>query len=471
MGSDRVVVGEWERIAIGPDKAASLLSRCEGCFKPAAVGGELCAQATRFVGAVSFGDGTVLEVLPKAGRSQDESRALLEEMVRTAYSKPKNFDRLLSGRVSGSVLEFFVGMFCREAEAVIGRGVARGYSAREENLRRLRGRIVFPEDARRNCADRSRVYVRHSVYQDDRPENRVVLAAARLLLRSSRDPDNRRSLSLIASSFFEASPSADPRADLSRCSRDRSVQHYGNLLDMCAVVLDGSHSLYSGDHVSISLLFDMDVLFERWVTHWVRRNYPEASVSAQDRGKRLFGEFDLRPDIVVRDGGRTYILDAKWKVLEEGRRVSRGDAYQMFAYMSKYEGCSEAFLVYPRTEGEQDTEYSDGGEVLHAVFVDPFDGSSIAPIGKASRGQRSMRRARVYYASGGRRLGRAIDLFLSDIPSGGSVPYVRSDAIAIGTVGHDRCPASRPIRRGGRIWRCASCPPRPPPGGRRRTPR
>ncbi|MBR3410582.1 MAG: hypothetical protein IKG94_07410 [Candidatus Methanomethylophilaceae archaeon] len=149
---------------------------------------------------------------------------------------------------------------------------------------------------------------------------------------------------------------------------------------MCAVVLDGSHSLYSGDHVSISLLFDMDVPFERWVTHWVRRNCPEASVSAQDRGERLFGEFDLRPDIVVRDGGRTYVLDAKWKVLGEGGRVSRGDAYQMFAYMSKYEGCSEAFLVYPRTEGERDAEYSEGGKALHAVFVDHFDGGSIAPI-------------------------------------------------------------------------------------------
>ena len=82
-------------------------------------------------------------MLPKAGGSADEARAILETMVRTAYTRPRSFGRSASGKVSASILEFFAWMFCREAEAVIKRGLTRGYSIREENLRRLRGRIVF----------------------------------------------------------------------------------------------------------------------------------------------------------------------------------------------------------------------------------------------------------------------------------------------------------------------------------------
>ncbi len=168
-------------------------------------------------------------------------------------------------------------------------------------------------------------------------------------------------------------------SDLGMCSHDRSVQHYDDLLDMCGVLLEGSHSLCSGNHVSISIFFDMNILYEKYVAHWIRRNYPEASVSAQDRGMKLFGNFDLRPDIVVRANGRTYILDTKWKNIGEAG-VSREDAYQMHAYMSEYKGCSEAFLLYPKTPGCSDKDFSDGSRVLHAVFIDISDGRSIAPI-------------------------------------------------------------------------------------------
>ncbi|MBQ8643475.1 MAG: hypothetical protein IJ469_02300 [Candidatus Methanomethylophilaceae archaeon] len=64
-----------------------------------------------------------------------------------------------------------------------------------------------------------------------------------------------------------------------------------------------------------SFLFQMDILYERFVTSLVRKlGRRMFRVSTQDSGTRLFEERDsvrLRPDIVLRDGERTIVIDTK----------------------------------------------------------------------------------------------------------------------------------------------------------------
>lgn len=97
----------------------------------------------------------------------------------------------------------------------------------------------------------------------------------------------------------------------------------------------------------------MDRLFEAYVGKNARRSFGDWDVSLQDGGYYLFDEpqqFRLRPDIVMRKGERTVILDTKWKSLVYNPRInfgiSQGDMYQMYAYAKKYK-TPEIWLLYP----------------------------------------------------------------------------------------------------------------------------
>ena len=378
MNNKPYVIKETGYLDLGLDKIKSLLSTCPDYFTPCYRNGIFQVQAKHYVGTIVYGDGTVVEILPKLDSPLKETKELLERMIRTVYLRPHSLEKSVSSTIKDSLLEYYIRMFCWEAEELFRKGISHGYSRREENLSCVKGRIVFNKDIRNNIVDRSKIYVNHEIYSDDRPENRIILATANLLQNVTHDSDNKRLLSLIQLSFKDVAVINDYKREFRKCTNDRSVQHYDKILDICDVFLNGSHSVYSGNHVSISLLFDMNALYERYVAHWIRVNYPDAVVKTQDSTKKLFGQFGIRPDIVMDYCGKTYILDTKWKILEKYGDVKMDDIQQMHSYISEY-GTDEAYLLYPENN-LSDKEYPGDKGILHLSFVNLFDEKSIRPV-------------------------------------------------------------------------------------------
>lgn len=88
------------------------------------------------------------------------------------------------------------------------------------------------------------------------------------------------------------------------------------------------------------------------------------------------------PDIVVRGGGKTFILDTKWKLLSadstQNYGISQGDMYQMYAYHKKYQAKEKAenvagcFLLYPSIGTQIDIKpfLADNGVNVNIFFVE-----------------------------------------------------------------------------------------------------
>lgn len=82
-------------------------------------------------------------------------------------------------------------------------------------------------------------------------------------------------------------------------------------------LMDKSFTTFSGSTVTRSLLFPMKSVYESYVAQKVKKvMIPDGwNVSIQDKGQYLFTEprrqFALRPDIVMKRGARTVILDTK----------------------------------------------------------------------------------------------------------------------------------------------------------------
>jgi len=83
---------------------------------------------------------------------------------------------------------------------------------------------------------------------------------------------------------------------------------------------------------------------------------PQKYIGTLATKKHSGGVFKLLPDIVIRHSNTVFVVDTKYKILDEEDRkfgVSQGDMYQMFAYVTKLHATA-GMLLYPDID---DREY------------------------------------------------------------------------------------------------------------------
>jgi 5-methylcytosine-specific restriction enzyme subunit McrC len=101
----------------------------------------------------------------------------------------------------------------------------------------------------------------------------------------------------------------------------------------------------------LSILFDMNQLWEEYVLHKLRNYVDDHNLSYEITGqesKDFWGSNSLRPDIVITDTEtkQVYIIDTKWKLPGSGS-ASVQDLRQMYAY-GRFWDAEKVMLMYPR---------------------------------------------------------------------------------------------------------------------------
>jgi 5-methylcytosine-specific restriction enzyme subunit McrC len=143
------------------------------------------------------------------------------------------------------------------------------------------------------------------------------------------------------------------------------MAYYKDVKPWCELILNEQLPMtVAGQWQGLSLLFPMEKLFERYVADCLRRKLAgTATVVSQAARQHLcrHGEsdwFELRPDLLISRGSQDWILDTKWKRLNQTLNttkykysISQDDMYQMFAYGQRYlDGKGQMVLIYPKTK-------------------------------------------------------------------------------------------------------------------------
>jgi len=306
------------------------------------------------------------------------------------------FKHLESARIRAQkhfpLLECFISMFMEETLALTRQGLAHSYVEEEANLPFVKGKIDFPGQLRHNLVHQERCYVRYDAFSANRPVNRLLKSTLLLLQRLSRDARNQGHIRQARFYLDEIPVSLNLHADLARARVDRTMPHYARLFPWIRLFLQGANPVtYRGTNPAPALLFPMEQVFEDYVAYRMRREpvLKGWRLSEQERKYHLVErnsydkpEFSLRPDVVMRGDGQTFIMDAKWKRLDHDREdanIRQGDLYQLYAYGNKYrhaEGPCALFLLYPRSK---DFPYPfrrllfDADLPLWVLTVDPAD--------------------------------------------------------------------------------------------------
>lgn len=348
--------------------------------------------AKNYIGILALKDGTSIEILPKiCGRapcSMQQLKKLVLDMLKTLQNTPYKTLQTTNVDIGElDILEIFIRMFLSEVFSLTKRGLKCSYETIASNNTFFKGKLLFSDQFKHNCAHKERSFAAFDTFNSNRPENRLIKSTLLLLYQRTTSVRNKTDLRTLLTAFQEVPPSADYLHDLAKCSSGRDTKDYTAALLWCRVFLTGkSFTSFSGSESAFALLFPMETLFEQYIAVQLKKvlSASDFQVRIQDQAHYLFTlphkTFRLRPDIVVQRkcDGTLFICDTKWKLLSDQKPnygISQADLYQMYVYQKKYHARSIT-LLYPQTDHIPDEPLvlsSDDGVTVHIRFVDLFD--------------------------------------------------------------------------------------------------
>ena len=319
-----------------------------------------------YVGLIQMKNGFQVQVLPKIDFGEEDegnvqTKKIFLKMLRSMRDFPsKVFNDANLKADKMNLYEIFINMYLQEVRQLVKRGIKSDYVQQEDNLNYYKGKLLVGKHVRANLAHKERFYVAFDEFHPNRPENRLVKATLEKLQKLTTSAKNSKEIRQLLTAFEMVESSTNYEKDFSQVVINRNTKDYEMLMQWSKVFLmNKSFTTFTGSTTSRSLLFPMESVYESYVAQQMKKVfYPDGwEVSSQDKAHYLFVEpkrqFALRPDIVVKKGDRTIIMDTKWKSLINNEHknygISQGDMYQMYAYSKKY-NTPEIWLLYPVNE-------------------------------------------------------------------------------------------------------------------------
>jgi 5-methylcytosine-specific restriction enzyme subunit McrC len=343
--------------------------------------GKKVIQAAQHVGVIRLGNITI-QILPKiyqAQESADEKTRIHEAthnlLYMLAYAgqlSVREHDLAPLLKRGKDWFEILTRLFASHLLEEWQRGAYRNYQTVEDELPVLKGKWRISDQLRRPL-NHHRFFVAYDEFTADNQLNRVFRFVVERLWRLTRDGDNRQRLGELRQWMEEVRLMPHVTVDDANPSiLTRLNQRYESLLNLARLFLDaGSLQMATDDFTTFSFVFDMNRLFEAFITNFIGRHRAEIFQAAselrncdlmpQSHGASLYlakkedqrAVFLLKPDMAFRNEAKRFplLLDTKYKRLKAEDiklGVSQADFYQMYAYARRYD-CPRVLLLYPQT--------------------------------------------------------------------------------------------------------------------------
>jgi len=356
-----------------------------------------------YVGVIQVGNLTI-EILPKADKVPDSNAqkkkwrdALIEMLRQSGFIRVASMSDARLRLRSSSLLDIYFESFLAEVDELVHHGLVRKYRQTSGNLPFLKGRILFQQHLTRNLIHRERFYTAHVFYDRNNPFNQILRVALDVLVRVSSNPHLVAFAGNLATLFQDVDDVIVTERTFTRLSYTRNTERYHRAIQLARlIILNYSPDVSSGREDVLAILFDMNVLFERFVYAQLKRaerKHMPRSITFKAQVFRRFWlagkiQKSIRPDIIAQIGvspdHELVVMDTKWKIPSDGK-PGDSDLQQMHAYNIQF-GSRRSLLLYPRVSNSADVRGKFvRGAALHPtydhdcgiIFLELFDGDRL----------------------------------------------------------------------------------------------
>jgi len=305
-----------------------------------------------YVGVIQIG-GLTIEILPKIDKQttddpteKEKWQGVLLNMLSVCRKiKVDTVSETQLKRRYNSILEVYFEIYLNEVEQLIQRGLIKQYRKVSTNQKALKGKLLFAQNIRHNLVHKERFYCEHQTYDRQHLIHHIIFKGLKVIqnLVSHRLSDKLHRILFELENFQEMNITAQ---DFERITLNRKSHFYANALEIAKMfILNFSPSLHTGHDAMLTLLFDMNSLWEEYVYRILSKYNQGNKVQAQ-RSKFFWENRSIKPDLIITAPNKQRIvIDTKWKI-EKSKSPSTDDLKQMFTYNLHW--AANSILLYPQ---------------------------------------------------------------------------------------------------------------------------
>lgn len=316
-------------------------------------------QITNYVGFIQLST-VAIEILPKVSvLPMEKSReVLLNILIQSGYLDVDYSTVSALKHVKKSLFEIFGFLFATKLRAEISKGMYLNYVRREENLAFIKGKLLLPGQARNIMQANGHAYCQYDDFSPDNLLNQIFKYVISFLITRVQTLSTLEILKFCLAHFAQVSYIQPTSEDTAKVLFDKTNQRFYPAFVIAKMFIRKvSSAMSAGRNKSFSILFEMNQLFESYISSIAVRSLT-AQVRLQHSKHKLLvneetgkGVYSLRPDIVIgQENSKQLIIDTKWKRISDSYfryGVSREDYFQMYAYLTRYALCNAVILLYP----------------------------------------------------------------------------------------------------------------------------
>ena len=293
-------------------------------------------KARQYCGILNF-DNQDFYILPKIANHNDEQNLnIFIYMLMYVYNINLSNEQIASCQnQKHSILEVFVQMFASNLLNELKKGIYKEYITQQDNLPVLKGKYLINENLKYNFT-KNKIYCEYDEFSPNNSLNQFFLYAIKYLQKFVKDKKLLKQCELI---FDEVEYKQIDINKLDIVHFNRLNSRFKTSFEIAILLLKQSIPLFSQDKKSFAFLFDMNILFEKFIARIVKELDDNAKIQNQDN----FNDLILKPDIILKN----QIIDTKYKKIKSIEDIKQSDKLQSFAYGVNY-GVDNVMLLYPR---------------------------------------------------------------------------------------------------------------------------
>jgi 5-methylcytosine-specific restriction enzyme subunit McrC len=290
---------------------------------------------SHYVGIVQVDD-LCIEILPKSDNSTDDKKvwqgALIEMLKVTKKLNVVNVGQANVNKQSIHLLDLYFEWFLNELQILIHQGLVKKYYKEKRNINVLKGKIEFAEHINKNLIHKERFFTSHQVYERNHLVHQILGQALAIVEQMSNGSYIYSKCKTIILDFPEVEKIKANSLTFNSLPKNRKTVPYKTALEIARlIILNYAPNISSGKENMLALLFDMNSLWEEYILKKIQYVAQDGFEVFGQKSKVFWNGITIRPDIVIRNGSDTYIIDTKWKKIN-GNKPSIEDLKQMYIY-------------------------------------------------------------------------------------------------------------------------------------------
>lgn len=311
-------------------------------------------KTTKYCGILNY-ENEDFYILPKISKEDDKNLDIFIYMLRYVYDiKIDNEDIASSKNLkSNNLLEIFIQMFAKNLFRQFQKGIYKEYITKQDNLTTLRGKYLINENLKYNFT-KNKIYCEYDEFSENNSLNQFFLYSIKTLQKYVKNKKILKQCELILNEVQLK------QIDINKVDIhfNRLNQRFKNSFEFALLLLNKSIPLFKKDKKSFAFLFDMNILFEKFIG----KIYKEIDNTTILQHSKKFDNLKLIPDIYTEN----LIIDIKYKLAKNKKDLKRDDKYQMFAYGMNF-GVKNTMLLYPKHNAEdlkEDLKLGEGDKMI-----------------------------------------------------------------------------------------------------------